>query len=446
MSLSGIRTTGAQRRLLMLAFHFPPDNTSTGVLRTLKFADYLREHGWLSDVISVPTRLYSSTDPGLVYQIPPDTRVFRTPAADAKRLFGVRGVYPAFLGVPDRYWTWIPGVVRLAGKLIRRGEVDALYSTYPVPSALLAGLVLKRRYGLPWVVDFRDPWVEDSMPPLRRRFEGLLERRILVAADRVVCNTPRMREWFLHRYPALSPERLVTITNGYDEEDMSGTAPAPGGRFEILYPGMISVGNRNPEPLLAGVRLALDENRLRADDLRLTFLGAGTYAADERFQNQLDHYGLRRITEVVPARIPYREALNRMAGAGVLVVLSEPVGESERSRAERRWSELQVPAKVYEYLRIGRPLLALVSGGAVADLLAETGLGRSVSPADVRGVARALGDLYVRRAAVGRAGAPIPPEIARYSRRHLSEILARELDALVGEVERRTSDAAPESQ
>lgn len=422
----------AQHKLLVIAFHYPPDNASTGVLRTLKFTQYLYGHGWRSDVLSVPETLYGDVDPASVRDIPSDTQVIRTWAVDIKRLLGVRGIYPGFLAVPDRYWPWLFSAVPKASRLIAQGQVDVLYTTYPMPTAHMIGLRVKAKHpNVPWVADFRDPWVEDSMPPLRRKVEGYLEKLVIQRADRVICNTPAMRAWFIARYPGVTPDKFVTITNGYDEPDFSGIEPDPIAKFEILYPGLISKGNRNPRPLLAGMRLALDRGWLDAADLQLTFLGSGPNGHAPEFLQDLVRYDLQALTQVVEDRIPYRQALRRLAGADVLVVLSEPLGQGPEVEAELRWSHLQVPAKVYEYLRLGRPILALVSGGAVADVLRETGGGCIAPPSDVEAIAKNLQALYAQRSSVAPVAPAAPPAVERYSRRNLAALLAIELTALV---------------
>lgn len=419
------------QRLLVIAFHYLPDNTSTGVLRTLKFTDYLRRYGWQSDVVSVPERLYRSVDPASVARIPEGVTVHRPWAGNVKELFGIRGVYPDLLAIPDRFWPWLPGAVRNGLRLIRGQGMDALYTTYPPATAHMIGLRLKRRTGLPWIADFRDPWVEDSMPPLRRRLEGWLERRVLSAADRVICNTPAMRRWFLERYPDLPPERFVTIPNGYDEADFREIVPDPRATFEVLYPGMISAGNRNPRPLLDGIALALERGWLRRDDLRVTFLGTADYGNSERFRQELAERDLEALCEVRVDRIPYAAAVARMAAADLLVVLAEPIGDSPARQAEKTWSHLQVPAKVYEYLRLGRPLLALVSGGAVAEILEETGAGQPVPPDNIEGIAATLRDAYATRKAPG-VGARPPDAVRRYERSQLAAELAGVLETCTG--------------
>ncbi|HQU16094.1 MAG: hypothetical protein B7Z66_07910 [Chromatiales bacterium 21-64-14] len=421
------------RRLLVIAFHYPPDNSSTGVLRTLKFTEYLADHGWSSEVISVPEDLYESRDPALAAAIPSHVNVHRVWAADVKRLLGVRGVYPQALAFPDRYWPWWRAAVRKGAELIAAGRVDAVYSTYPMATAHLIGLRLHRRFGLPWVADFRDPWIEDSMPRFRRWAEGAIERRVMARAGRVICNTPAMCQYLRGRYPRLPPERFVTITNGYDEKDFVDLEPEGIDRFEILYPGAIDAVNRDPLPLLAAVRLALERGWLDRNDLQVTLLGGGPYADTETFRRALAQSGVADVVSVQAGRMPYRRALQRMAGADLLLALSEPAGEDARARRNRTWTYMQVPAKTYEYLRVGRKILALMSGGAVAELLEQTLGLATIPPHDIEAVAQALRTHYELRrteAAAVPQSEPLP-QVEAYSRERLTACLAAELERIV---------------
>src|SRR6266849_4746699 len=78
--------TGAgTKRVLLVAFHYPPDLSSSGVLRTLKFSRYLREHGWEPVVLTARENCYESTDPALLEQIPAGVEVRRTRAVTQGR-------------------------------------------------------------------------------------------------------------------------------------------------------------------------------------------------------------------------------------------------------------------------------------------------------------------------------------------------------------------------
>ena len=72
------------KNLLVVAFHYPPDNTSTGVLRTAKFTEYLVAQGWRSRVISVPETVYGSVDPNGIEQVSPEIEIERVWACDVK--------------------------------------------------------------------------------------------------------------------------------------------------------------------------------------------------------------------------------------------------------------------------------------------------------------------------------------------------------------------------
>ena len=423
---------GNLRTLLVVAFHYPPDNSSTGVLRTFKFTEYLLDHGWRSDVISVPETLYPSRNPPGAVAIPRQISVERVWACDVKTTFAFRGIYPSWIGVPDRYWPWMFSATRAGLKTIAKGGVSAIYSTYPVPTAHLIGLRLKKRSGLPWIADFRDPWVEETMPPVRHWLESKMERSVIENADRIICNTPAMRRSFLKRYPDIPESRFVTITNGYDEADLKDINPVPLEKFQILYPGGIDDENRNPRGLFAGIRLALDSGWLNSEDLVVTLLGCGPYADSARFIADLKRYRLESFVQITKDRIPYQKALARMAGADVLVVLSENLGGTDQSGNIQAWTAMQVPAKVYEYLRLGRPMLALVSSGAVEELLTKTGAGFPIPPDDTRRVAEALKDLYQRRNnPLPKENREVRSEISQYSRRNLTVQLAKELNNLV---------------
>jgi glycosyltransferase involved in cell wall biosynthesis len=429
-STGATRVDPISRQLLVIAFHYPPDNSSSGVLRTLKFTQYLLQGGWCSTVLSVPEQMYRDTDPALTANVPPEVSIHRTWAVDLKKKLSIAGSYPGFLAYPDRYWPWLFSAVRRGTQLLRGGRFHGVYSTYPVPTAHLIGLRLKRRFGLPWIADFRDPWLEDSMPWLERRLAISFERAVVTEADRIICNTPAMRRMFLERYPQLDPSKFVTITNGYDEPDFVGLVPVEREKFQIIYPGVIDGASRDPSPLLAGIAAALQRGWLRRDDLIVNFLGSGAYGRHPAFLAAVKAHGLEDVTEVQEARIAYRQALEQLAGGDVLVALCEPIGVGPQTEAVKRWSSLQVPVKVYEYLRLGRPILALVSDGAIAEILARTGGGEVVPPSDVEGIARQLREFYSNRTANVRGTKALTAEVAHYSRANLARLLVAELDSL----------------
>lgn len=411
----------------MVAFHFPPDNSSTGVLRSLKFARHLLDFGWQSHVLSVDPGIYADCDRALEAQVPAQISVQRLPCRDAKQRWSIAGHYPAIVGVPDRFGSWRGPAVRAGRALIRRSAVQAIYSTYPVPSAHLIALALKRRSGLPWIADFRDPWAGGGGHGWRYRIDAWLESRVVTAADRVLANTEAAREDFLARYPRLPPERFVTLPNGYDETDFQDLPAPDRERFHIVYPGSINRSNRDPTPLLRAVGALLRAERLPRALTRITLLGCGQAGNQSWLRELLATEGLTNITQIEVGRVPYRDSLQRLARAGLLVVLNEAATDTGEDLA---YARLMVPAKVYEYLRLGRPFLVLCGAGAIAQLLARTGGGFACSAADQTRIQE-----HVSRAfATWRAGddGPSGEGVSAFERYRLSGRLATELDRLAG--------------
>lgn len=154
----------APRRVLMIAYHFPPLAGSSGIQRTLRFAQHLPAHGWEPLVISANPRAYENTSDDLLGEIPPGTIVRRPFALDTARHLAIKGRYPGFMARPDRWVSWRFAGVREGLRMIREFQPQAIWSTYPIATAHLIGHELACRSGLPWVADFRDPMAQEGYP------------------------------------------------------------------------------------------------------------------------------------------------------------------------------------------------------------------------------------------------------------------------------------------
>src|SRR5690606_32258303 len=145
------------RKVLLIAYHFPPVAGSSGVQRTLRLAQYLPEYGWQPIVLTVQSSAYDRIDASSLAEIPPSCEVVRTPCLDARRHLSLRGRYPRFAALPDRWASWRLWGVRQGLRLVRHHAVDALWSTYPIATAHQIGAAIARRSRKPWIADFRDP-------------------------------------------------------------------------------------------------------------------------------------------------------------------------------------------------------------------------------------------------------------------------------------------------
>ena len=375
------------KHALFFAFHYPPESSSSGVLRTLKFTRYLPEFGWRVTVITLRADAYEQVDPSLLAQVPPEVRVVRTAYLNSKRHLAIAGWYPALLATPDRWIGWLPWALAAARRVMRDDPADLVFSTSPVATAHLIAQRVARRYRLPWVADFRDPWYEEppepGTPAVVHWASRWLERGVARCADRLLTTTDHLAGMLRARYGAVVQNKLHAIVNGFDEADFTGfPAPLPrGARLRIVHAGEINAEFRDPRPLFQAIRTAAAAGWLDPAAVQLTFIGGGRLAHDPALTQAIAAAGLQA-SVTFEARIPYDQALRRMGEADLLLLLQA----SEDTRQ-------LVPAKLYEYLRLRRPVLALLYEGATSQLLQRAQAGWSVHPEQGATLARTLADI-----------------------------------------------------
>lgn len=416
------------RHALFVAFHYPPEASSSGVLRTLKYSRYLPDYGFRVSVIAPATSAYVVSDPQLEKQIPAHTRVVRTRYINTRRNLAVRGVYPALLAIPDVWIGWWPWAVRAGKKLFAEDPFDVVYSTSPhATSHLIAGR-LAGYAAKPWVVDFRDPWIEDPPEPgtpnglIYRNVNRRLERWVVRRSSAIIASTTHLRELLCSRYPELPAGKLHAILNGYDEADFAGLtiAQGAGGRqLRIVHAGSINAEFRDPRPLFTVLGRLIRSGALGAEDCAIEFVGAGAFGDSQEVRAAVAQAGLADVVSFLP-RVPYDESLRRLSQADLLLLLQasdDTVG--------------LVPAKLYEYLRAQKPTLALVRTGSVTEVLDRTGGGWCADPADLDALERAM--LQVIRAWRGdqlRAHCADLDVLRRFDRRALAGELAEVLNGV----------------
>ena len=107
------------KRVLLIAFHFPPLAGSSGIQRTLRFAQELPAFGWEPVVLSAHPRAYEQVSDDLLAEVPPSTVVRRAQAFDAARHLSLLGRYPGFAARPDRWMTWQYDAVRCGAAMVK---------------------------------------------------------------------------------------------------------------------------------------------------------------------------------------------------------------------------------------------------------------------------------------------------------------------------------------
>lgn len=446
------------RTVLMVLYHFPPVG-GVSISRNVTNVKYLPRHGWIPIVLTPCQVAEGLIDAGALSLVPVGARVLRTKIVEAGhvrlaalrvrdlmgslrrgradlRFRGRQGrgvangsavwdpapIRPMGLGhlrhvlfFPDDQVGWFPFALVAALLLHRRTPVDAIYSTSsPITAHFVAG-ILKRLIRVPWVVEFRDPWIGNALaarlPWLHRRLQFKLERWIVGSADRVVCVSPSMTRLYQRRYPWAT---VVTIPNGYDQsETLTPSARAAGPqRFRIVYTGTLD----RPAELrifLEGLDALVDRRPDLHDRLEVAFYGLVSDACRAIAETYVAG-GLGAILRF-EGFVPRSVALQAVADAdAALILLGAGPG-----------MELFVGGKLYDYLGQNRQILAMLPDGDARDLLDGLGWGVVASP-DPAQVADAIDRLLSLPTPVG------PPDPGgTYDRAVLAGRLADILDAAV---------------
>lgn len=448
------------KRVLMIAYYFPPV-AATGAMRPLNFCRHLPVYGWMPSVVATDHASAlppQAADELLLKRIPSGTGIMRVPHANILgRLLGVRDrfkrtlkrkstvsprlpmgrvgvlkkrdkrqesaleaggrfVIDALLSFPDPQCQWYRPAVRAMLTQNVGERPDVIWATGGPWTSLLVGRNLAQRWGLPFVADFRDPWVGGhglfSSSLLNRR-AARLERAVCEAASRVVLNTQELCVRFSSEYPQWKHKFLV-ITNGYAEElapnQQAGNGADRGAAsrravpLELCHFGTV-YGNRSPIALFSSIQELITEGVLDPTLLTLRFVGA--WDVDDPACNQLakslEEQGVLKRTPP----IPHQKCLKEMAESDVLLILQPNY-------------PLQVPAKIYEYIVAGRPLFVLGGEGATANLVQRHRLGRCC-PNRVQEIKHTLNELMKDRTSLA---APNPSDTSQFSYRFLSKCLA----------------------
>ncbi len=417
----------------MLAHHFPPMGGS-GASRALAFARYLPMYGWRPNVVTPGVDWAMNRDDGLLAQLPRDLRVVRTRSFEARPTPGgaratavvarrsnrLRHQLGHARRFPDAHVGWLPYALAAA----RLERFDVLYSSSGPFTSHVAGLLLKRALRKPWVAELRDGWyrwnraIFPDYPAWRDALERRLEAAAVRTADRVVLVTDRMAAAFAAQYPECGPAHFSVVPNGFDPSQFAGARSCQARQgFTVVHTGALYYGRSLADFLCAASRL-VESDMDFARDFRLRLLGT----LDAGAQLEVQRSNLGPHLEVLGQK-SHDDAVQAMGEADVFLLVANTTPGAEAT----------VPGKLFEYLAVGRPVLAIAPPeSSTADVLHETGGGWLAPSGQVDAITCEL-----KRAYHERSKRVDPVKVARFDRRRLTSELARVLDEVSGDAARR---------
>ncbi len=451
----------------MVAYYFPPVAAS-GAMRPLGFCRNLATYGWSPQVLTTtPECVYPvhPVDQKLGERVPAEVEIIRVPYIDQfQRVLRYREILRGMIrrtaprepeknvestaipaaeagagraaikdllldwafAFPDRQCGWHRQAVRAMQASVGTDIPDVIFATGGPWTSFRVGATLAEAFNRPLVLDYRDPWncnpfYSFSSETLTKKSRAT-EAQVCQIASHVIANTEELRERLIEEYGSLQ-DRCTWIPNGFDRQTLtpdhvfggqSDLSP-PAAGYELCHFGTV-YGKRSPRVLLQAVWELFQENQLKPEAIRLRFVGGWdtTDQECERYAVSLEKHGFLRREPPVSHSVCLRE----MQRSSVLLVLQPD-------------SPLQIPAKIYEYIATGRPLLLIGGEGATANLVARHGLGVS-SPNQVSRIKALL------QSVANGTQQLVPPEAARVNRFEYYS-LTGELAAIFDAVDRTKS-------
>jgi glycosyltransferase involved in cell wall biosynthesis len=329
-------------KAILFAYYFPPDNTS-GVQRAVRIAKYLPRCGV---GVSVIASSHAGRDPNpyAAHHVPAPE--LRTAGYQKSLAHWLQRIIPY-----NERLEWVPHALLAARHLMAQENITAVISTSPPVATHIAAFFLKKRHGLRWVADFRDPIYGNPGRARRwaRVYDLALERSIFRSADALVAVTDAVCDQWRARYPRWR-DKMHLVWNGFDPEDSLSPLPIPPRDERVVAHIGVLYWQRHPYALVTALESLISNGRLDPHKIRLLFLGP--VQRRDSFESHAGTQALLRrgCLEIRDELVPRAEANRVMATADFLLLL-DIVNLSSAAYT--------VPAKIYDYILMGRPILAV---------------------------------------------------------------------------------------
>ena len=373
----------AKRKVLILTYYWPPAS-GPGVQRFLKISKYISDFGWQPVILTVENTSSSSVDHSLGDDVE-SLQVFKTktfePFEVYNRLSGKKGkqVGTGLIGfennkglfkkitlfiranffIPDARKGWSRFAIKEANRIIEENKIEALITTGPPHSVHLIGLKLKKKFGLPLIADFRDPWTTifyNTFFPRTKRTkikDQKLEDSVLMNADVVTVVSNGLLEEFKDR-----AKNVEVVYNGFDPADIPEIIPEKTEKFRLSY-----VGNFKPNQNIKAFWEAISELKSEIPEFSTNFKVSLTGNLNSGLFELIDKYDLKDIVET-NSYVSHSDAVKLMVNSGMLLFII-PNTES---------NHLIITGKLFEYIASGSPILSVgpVNGNA-SEILNNSG-------------------------------------------------------------------------
>jgi hypothetical protein len=373
-------------RVLIVSPHFPPINAPDHQ-RVRMSLPYFKEFGWEPHILTVrPDCIQGVRDSLLEQTVPSHIPVHRTGALPVK--------HTKRIGMSSLSLRCFPYLLRAGDRILAKEKFDLAYFSTTVFTTMALGSRWYKHFGLPYVLDFQDPWLSDyytrvgtSQPPGGRFKYGFsqfvaqrLEPDALRHVSHVISVSPEYPKTLLQRYSWMSEDQFTVLPFGAPETDFE-QLPSLNVRQKIFDPNdgkrhWVYVGRGGNDMALAlralfsGIQTERHQNPEKWNSVKLHFVGT-SYAPENRAVKTIEpiaqEIGIADLVEEHPHRIPYFEALQILIDSDAILL----IGSDDPS---------YTASKLYPCILARKPIFALFhQQSSVVNILQRCHAGRVVT-------------------------------------------------------------------
>jgi len=380
------------KKVLIVTYYWPPSG-GPGVQRWVKFVKYLKLKGWEPIVYTPENPSYNFKDNSLIKDIPDDITVIKQKIWEPYKIFkkllffkkGDKIKYEGFISsqggsssflfklsffirsnlfIPDSRKYWIKPSVKFLKTYIEKNNIPLVVTTGPPHSMHIIGMKLKQSLkSIKWIADFRDPWTsiyyfnDLKLSKFAKKIHIKLESKVLNKCDKAIVVTKSMNESLKSK----GINKGVTITNGYDEEDIKNHKSTNRDKtFSVVHTGNINVLENN-DALWRAFSEALNENKNLKNHLKIKLAGK----LDASVINSINKYKLNDYVEIL-GYLPHKKIIELQSKAQLLLLILSQVSSTKYI----------LTGKIFEYLAAKRPIFAIAPyNGEVDKIIKENKAG-----------------------------------------------------------------------
>tara|TARA_R110002050_G_scaffold296426_1_gene456373 strand:+ start:18906 stop:20186 length:1281 start_codon:yes stop_codon:yes gene_type:complete len=422
-----------KKKVLIITYYWPPAG-GPGVQRWLKFVKYLPEFN-IQPIVYIPENPnYPIVDDSLRDEVSNDVIILKQPIKEPYRVAGVfskkaaktisKGIIPeqkkqsvveklmlyirGNYFIPDARKSWVKPSVAFLSEYISKENIETIVTTGPPHSMHLIGSQLKKRLGVKWIADFRDPWTtigyhkQLKLTVASKEKHKVLEAQVLNTADQIVVTSSVTKTEFQQ----ITNKPIEVITNGYDYEKAGSIALDS--KFSIAHIGSL-LSKRNPEVLWKVLSELVQEQADFTNDFQLTFVGS----VSENVLNSIKKNNLSDYVNNV-GYISHLESIKYQKKSQSLLLIEI---DSEDTKCI-------IPGKLFEYIVSGRPILAMgPKDSDVEKIIKETNTGNYFNYDDYESLKKIILEYY--KAFQNKTLQTHPVGLQKYHRKALTESLSK---------------------